>query len=105
MRQISEKKLLVVEGIDEENFFASLLENIDLSGIQIFPEGGKDKIRGGLKALRATANFDKVESLAIIRDANGNPQGAFQSVRDALAAADLPSPRKVNVPFGANPLV
>jgi hypothetical protein len=92
--QIQESKLLIVEGKDEEEFFGALIANLGLKEIQVAGIGGKTKIRQNLKALVRRPSFSKVEVLGVVRDADADPNGAFQSIRDALAAAGLPSPKK-----------
>ncbi|RMD58732.1 hypothetical protein D6833_12510, partial [Candidatus Parcubacteria bacterium] len=63
-----------------------------LQGIQIMPIVGKEQLRPNLNALVLSPGFSQITSLSIVRDANANPVAAFQSVRDALRAANLPAP-------------
>ena len=89
-------KLLIVEGEDERRFFTALLKHMDIKDIQVLPIGGKTQIHSKLKAITSTAYFRKrVESLVIVRDADSNPQSAFQSVCTALQKAGLPIPSKL----------
>ena len=39
-KTISSSKLLLVEGMDECNFFEALLKSLDITGIQVFDIGG-----------------------------------------------------------------
>ena len=97
--------LLIVEGKDEKLFFEALIENMNLTDIQIFPIGGKTKLKENLKHLvKVSPNFHLVTSLGIIRDANDSPIGAFQSVCDALKKVELPVPKGPLIPStGPNP--
>jgi hypothetical protein len=103
--EIQESKLLIVEGKDEEEFFGALIARLSLKGIQVAGIGGKTKIRQNLKALARRPSFPRVEVLGVIRDADMDPGSAFQSVRDALAAAGLPPPKKPLYPAKGHPRV
>ncbi len=92
--KILKPNLLVVEGHDDELFFAAFVRHLDLGNIQILPIGGKTKLRENLKLLAISPGFSEVASLTIARDADDNSKGAFQSVQDALKSAGLPSPDK-----------
>jgi len=87
-------KLLIVEGEDERGFFSALFRELDIHDVQIAPVGGKTKIKANLMAISKDSNFARISSIGIIRDADSNPRGSFQSVRDALVAAELPSPKR-----------
>jgi hypothetical protein len=105
-KAITYAKQLLVEGRDAVAFFRALLKHLDLSEVQIQDFGGISELRPFLKALSNEPGFwGKITSLGIIRDAENNPQGAFQSVRDSLLAANLPAPAKTVVSTGANPQV
>ncbi len=101
--KIEKTKILVVEGKDEERFFSTLLGTLSLTNIQLMPIGGKSKLAEKLKALRSSPSFDQVVSLGIVRDADTNPPGSFQSVCGALTRAELPVPPSAGVLQGANP--
>jgi hypothetical protein len=92
-----------VEGREEELFFGALIKHLKLQNIQIMPIGGKEKLRKNLKALANSPGFSEVISLGVVRDADANPDSAFQSVRDALQAAGLPTPERPLLPVGENP--
>ena len=92
--KISKANLLVVEGHDDELFFNALVKHLNLGDIQVLPIGGKTKLRENLRVLAISPGFSDAASLTIVRDADDNPKGAFQSVQDALKSADLTSPTK-----------
>ncbi len=105
-KAITHTKQLLVEGRDAVAFFGALLKHLGLSEVQIQNFGGISELRPFLKALRNEPGFwGKVSSLGVIRDAENNPQGAFQSVRDSLLAANLPAPAETIVSTGAAPQV
>jgi len=91
-RTIDKDYLLVVEGIDEQNFFESLAKHVGLRSIQVQPMGGRDQLRSNLGELRKTPGFSRVRCLGVTRDADDDPQAAFQSVCGALQDAELPVP-------------
>jgi Protein of unknown function (DUF3226) len=103
--QIQKSKLLIVEGKDEEEFFGALIADLGLKELQVAGIGGKTKIRQNLKALVRRPSFSRVEVLGVVRDADTDPKGAFQSVRDALAAAQLPTLKKPLQPAKGHPRV
>jgi len=103
--EIAEPKLLLVEGKDEKLFFEGLLKYADLPGVQVEDFAGKEKIRSYLKALVLTPGFARVSSLGMVRDANGDAGRAFQSVCDALEAADLPAPERPLLQVNGHPNV
>jgi hypothetical protein len=93
-RTVTEPYVLVVEGIDEERFFGAFIKQLALTKIQIFPIGGKTKLRENLPALLLTPGFPIVTSLGIVRDADSDPNATFQSICDALQNVNLPVPSK-----------
>jgi hypothetical protein len=104
--EITEPNLLVVEGRDEEEFFDALIRQQGISRIQVLSIGGKTKLRENLKALRdRTSSFANVLSIGFVRDADDNPEAAFQSVCDALQVVKLPVPPAPLTPAGHKPKV
>lgn len=93
---ITQSKLVVVEGEDEKRLFSSIISGTGISNIQILGIGGKTNLPIRLKALKASPNFEaKVEVLAITRDADDNASAAFSSICSALKSSGLPIPNKV----------
>jgi hypothetical protein len=103
--KIEQPNVMVVEGREEELFFGALIRHLGLQNIQIMPIGGKGKLRGNLRALAQSPGFSEVISLRVVRDADANPDAAFQGVRDALQAAGLPTPERPLLPVGEKPRV
>lgn len=103
--EIKQPNLLIVEGKEEEYFFEALTRALGLSNIQILPIGGKQQLRHNLKALKLSAGFPEVVAIGIVRDANADPRAAFQSIRDALQVASLPSAERPFVPAGESPRI
>jgi hypothetical protein len=111
--QINLTKLLIVEGRDEENFFAAALANhLGIAGIQVLGIGGKTLLTANLKALKNDPAFSLVQCLVVIRDADLTPAGsvvaaatsAFASVCASLTAqgVQLPCPAS-HAQFAAGP--
>ena len=90
---ISATKLLVVEGNHERDFFTSWWNSKNMTGFQVLPIGGKTKLLVNLKQLKKQSAFRQVTSLVIIRDADDDPAGAFQSVCAALTDNELLAPQ------------
>lgn len=94
-RTIDSDKLLLVEGRDEVNLFCALIRRClgDKSDIQVIEAGGKDQFLGRLKAIKIEAQTRMTfQSLGVVRDADDNPKGAFQSVYDHLCKAGYKPP-------------
>ncbi len=103
--EINKPYVLIVEGRDEGFFFRSLTKTINLNNIQILPIGGKTKLREHLKALVRASGFPNINSLAITRDADTDPNSAFQSVCAALRDAGLPVPQAPLISIGQKPKI
>jgi hypothetical protein len=104
-REVTAPNLLVGEGRDEEFFFEALCDHLGLRTIQVLPFGGKTQLHQNLKALVRTPGFSQVSSLGVVRDADGDPMAAFQSVCGALSGAGLHVPSEAFVHEGHNPRV
>ncbi|MBL7064444.1 MAG: hypothetical protein ISS49_09620 [Anaerolineae bacterium] len=104
-KPITRSKVLVVEGQDEKNLFSKLITCLDLPDIEIRDIGGKTKFRRNIKTLTITSGYDRVTSVGIVTDADKQPQGAFDSICDALEAAGLPRPTAPLRPTGDDPQV
>jgi hypothetical protein len=74
---------LFVEGPDEFHFFRFL----DPKEVQIHAYVGKDNLKTELETYFQIEGFDQLRKVVIVRDSNGNPQGALDSVWSQWAAA------------------
>jgi hypothetical protein len=105
-KDINEEKQLLVEGRDDEVFFQALICSLGLTGIQVRTFDGIDVLPRFLRAFVRVPGFGStVRTLGVVRDADANPKGAFQSVCTALHHADLPRPRRAGTPVGDHPTV
>jgi hypothetical protein len=91
-RQIEKSKLILVEGNDEDRFFRMLLKSMEIQDVQVWPYFGKDKLRQVFPVLLLDPRFKDLETYAIFRDADDNPNTAFQSIRDLLKRNSQPWP-------------
>jgi len=82
--------LLLGEGKEEVRFFSALMQYLGILDIQVEEYGGKNNLRNFLRT--PILGFDKIGSLGITRDADDDPNAAFQSVRDALNISNRVSP-------------
>lgn len=89
---IKKSKILIVEGRDEVAFIGAILSTIYIDHIQIWDAQGKDNIKKALKAIKLLPRFESVTSIGVIRDADDNPQGAFDSIKTDLQSSGYPIP-------------
>jgi hypothetical protein len=104
-KAITQPKVLLVEGKDERYLFTRLITDLALTNIEVRDIGGKTKFRDRLEALMKISGHENITSVGILRDADTNPDGAFQSVCDALQKAGLPRPIAPLQPVGDAPQV
>ena len=83
---------MIVEGIDDALFCEAFIRRLNLCAIEIWPIGGKTNLKRNLGLLKKLSGFAGVIALGIIRDADDNPWGAFESVCQALRECNLPVP-------------
>ena len=80
--------LLLVEGQDEVNLFRTFvthcLEN-ESQPVQVLGVGGKDQFKNQLALIKNDAQArPTLRSIGVVRDADDNAQGSFQSVCDSI---------------------
>ena len=108
-KPIISKKILVVEGKDEINFFEGLLKYLNMSDCQIEDVGGKDQFHKKIPALKLRAGFVQADGnsfvthLAIIRDQNGD--NALKSIKEILKKVGFIPPDNHGQFSNANPKV
>ncbi|MCH7744706.1 MAG: hypothetical protein IIC84_01365 [Chloroflexi bacterium] len=91
--EITESKLLLVEGRSDEILFDVLLNHMGIEGVQVKSTKGKNNFRSKLQAIIDSPGFhDTVTSLGFVRDADDNSNNAFVSICDSLAFLGLPVP-------------
>ncbi len=90
---IESDALLLVEGIDDARFCAALLRHLNKPDVQIAAVRGTANFRPFLSNVLARSdNLTRLRRLGIVRDADASAASSFQSLRDALANANLPAP-------------
>ncbi len=104
--RIRESKQLLVEGKDQRNFFNEFMLHLDCQGIQVQDFGGITDLRTFLGQFVKAPDFGSVvESVGIVRDAEGDANAAWQSVQSALRGAGIPVPAGVGQRSAASPYV
>lgn len=93
--RITKRLQLLVEGNDQRNFAEALLSRLGRSDIEVQNFGGVAELGGFLAALQRSANFEIVDAIGILRDAEGGTANAFRSVRGTLKRAELPVPNEL----------
>ena len=88
--------LVLVEGKDEVNLFRALIQHRlaeIASDIQIVDVGGKEKFPANISAIQiAVQTRPTLRFIGVVRDADDNPDGAFQSVCAQLRNAEFEPP-------------
>jgi len=105
--EITQSRLLLVEGKDDLLFFDALIKQQNLQNIQIISYEGKPNLRRFLKSVlvKSPEFHNRVNSLGIVRDADTNASSTFQSICDALQSAGLSVPHRVLEPTGRHPQI
>jgi len=96
-KEITKRKLLLVEGADEVSFIGALLQMMDSDEIQLWDAKGKDQMPKALSAVRLAPGFESVTSLGVIRDADNDAAAAFESVKTSLQKNSYPVPSAVGM--------
>ena len=96
-KRIHKKKLLLVEGKDEEVFFTELFKKTDIQDTQIISSGGKQQFKKIFPGIINTPDFDKLQSLAVIQDADKDPSAAFESICSVLSKNKMKPPNQQGV--------
>jgi len=108
-KPIKSRKVLAVEGKDEENFFDALLQYMNITDFDIRWVGDKDKFPVRFPVLLKTPGFfnpdksPRVSHLAIVRDKDKDE--AFKSISNIVATAGLKPPTKHSTFSDGNPKV
>ena len=98
-------KQLLVEGRNEEFFFRAFLRHLAVEGVQVQPYNGRDNLANFLRELADLAEFEMVESIGIVRDADNSAHSALQSVQSSLRNLGLPAPTVFRESAGTLPKV
>ncbi|SFF12905.1 DUF3226 domain-containing protein [Nitrosomonas sp. Nm166] len=88
---VSNKKLLIVEGKSDKAFFRNLLQKRNIQGFDIFYPGdsdsnleGEDAIKQFLDALPIIRNFNVIEKIIIVVDADNDSNKKFEKFKRIL---------------------
>lgn len=87
--------LLLVEGKDEVNLFEALVRRslVDGPDIQVIDVGGKDNFRRNFMAIRTAASArPTLRAIGVVRDADDDARGAFDSVCHGIRSANYEPP-------------
>lgn len=91
--QIEKEKLLLAEGADVHRFLIYACKAYKKSDVQVIDFGGINDLRPFLKNLvDVMANFSKVKTLVIVRDAETNIDSAVAKITSVLQNVNLPVP-------------
>ncbi len=94
---IQKSKLLIVEGKDEEVFFKELFKKTDTQDTQIVSSGGKQQFKKIFPVIINTPGFEKLQSLAVVQDADQDLQATFNRIYSVLRNNEFEPPGKPGV--------
>jgi len=98
--EITKPNLIAVEGDDEVGFFKALLKHLKISNTQIWNLKTKDEFKKQIPILPLVSNFDTLQKLILVRDADYGEKASenvFKSLEYALKKASLPVPKEIGV--------
>lgn len=98
------QKLLVVEGEDDRRFFGAFLKHLQITDMRVQRYGGTPNFRNFLTQLVASAQFNDIDVLGIVRDSDRSRQSAFASIISSLQHVGLPVPPEPVYPVTENGL-
>ncbi len=79
---ISQSKLLLVEGYDDENFFNALLKHLNIENVQIWNAKTVTNYKNEIQTIFSLSGFSSVEQFIITRDADSPcEKNAFESIK------------------------
>lgn len=103
-QSIKKRYIILCEGIDTLNFIIWYLNSNALSyddrfsnDIQAFDFGGINDLEKYIRIIKNTENFDEVNRILIVRDAETDVDSAVNMVKGALSNTELPVPSYCNV--------
>ncbi len=91
---LTKNKALLIEGKDEEYFFNAPFEHLSIDDVQIVQYEGKNNLSAYLGAFMLFRGYEQLSAFGILRDADDDASGAFNSVVTSLQKANLPHPKK-----------
>lgn len=99
--QILKSNLILCEGRDEQEFLIQYLNSTALSdipefsnNIQVIDFGGNSELTKKLQILKNMANFDKLTSLLVVRDAETCAESACREIQRALRENGFSIPKE-----------
>ncbi len=94
---INKPHIILIEGVDAKLFFIPYLDfaikqNKEYEKFWLYDYGGINDLNMYLSLLKKVENFDKVQSICIIRDAETSASNACDSIKYSLTKAGLACP-------------
>ena len=99
---ITERAILLVDGVNDQRFFGAAASHRGLTSLQIITLQGSASLRAKLRAVINTPGFSSVVKLGIARDADTNPSASFQRACDACRNEGLSVPARPLVAEGSS---
>ncbi|MDV6250154.1 DUF3226 domain-containing protein [Vibrio sp. EA2] len=85
-------KIMIVEGDDEFSFFKTFCQKKNIPEFECIKVGGKSEIKPTLRLIKNRRDFDDIETIIIVQDADASHQATIQSLQATLRNLDLPVP-------------
>ena len=98
LANVNRPKQLFVEGQEEVLFLGAFLRALGINDVQIQNCRGKDNLGPILLEIADGPDFQLVNSIGIVRDADNSYTGALQSVQSALRSAGITIPEQSAIP-------
>jgi hypothetical protein len=87
-------KLLIGEGDDEIVLLGALLGHLMIDDVQVDKTGGKDGFSKYMRVLRGRPGFERLSTIAIVRDADTDPAKELERVQGVLRSNTFPVPQE-----------
>lgn len=89
---ITKPKAILAEGKDVQLFLRHACNQMGITDVEVFDFTSTSNLLKYLKVFVVTPNFEAVRSLMLARDAEDNPQSAWDSASNALEKCGLGKP-------------
>jgi len=100
--RFEEPHLVLVEGGDDQALIAAMIRHEGLSNFRVHNMFGTSSWTARFGAIAKQLDFrTNVKSVGLLKDADNNPDGAWESCRAALINSGLPAPFEPSVLAGA----
>lgn len=91
---ITESRIIICEGIDDQRFFSAFIQTRGINGLQVIKHaGGKSKFEERLNALEPQIMFKQTKAILLVVDSDDSPSDNF-----TLVAKQIKNTKKYGIP-------